>query len=478
MPSMLEYESAANRNVRARHESRDRGPCAPLYAHSLAGDADPMPDPGYRIGVDIGGTFTDAVIAAPDGSLVVGKVSTTPPDFATGFFAAIDAAAATLGLDTRSLLARTRTLAHGTTVGINALVTGDVARVALVTTKGHGDAIRIMGGGGRILGASLEELLDYRLSSRADPVVPKERVFEIDERIDRQGGIVVALSDPAIEAVIERIRAMAIEAVAISYLWSFANPVHERRTAERIRARCPGLFVCTSHEVAPRIGEYPRTVSTVLNAQIGPLMRGYIDEIVRGARTRGFPGDVLFGQSEGGLSTADQASRFPLTTLQSGPVAGVVGSALAGLEMGQPDIIVTDMGGTTLDVATVEAGRVAYRYENEVVRQLAYLRKVDVESIGAGGGSIAWIHEDSGSLRVGPRSSGARPGPICYGRGGREVTVTDADVVNFPKAARVVAVVFEMLRQRDDAGPRRAQRAADLENLRRRRIASAQHRDT
>ena len=134
----------------------------------------------------------------------------------------------------------------------------------------------------------------------------------------------------------------------------------------------------------------------------------------------GFAGQLLFGQSEGGLSTAAQASQFPLTTLQSGPVAGVVGSALAGLEMGQPNIIVTDMGGTTLDVATVEAGRVAFRYENEVVRQLAYLRKVDVESIGAGGGSIAWIHEDSGSLRVGPRSAGARPGPICYGRGGRE----------------------------------------------------------
>ncbi|MFO0689812.1 MAG: hydantoinase/oxoprolinase family protein [Myxococcota bacterium] len=388
-----------------------------------------MQDSGHRIGIDIGGTFTDAVVVAPDGAITVGKVSTTPPDFASGFFASIDAAAAALRLDTRGLLARTRSLAHGTTVGINALVTGDVARVALLATKGHGDAIRIMCGGGRILGASLEELLDYRLSSRADPVVPKERVLELDERIDRDGQVVVALSDAAIDAAIDRFEALGVEAVAISLLWSFANPVHEERAAERIRARCPGLFVCTSSEVAPRIGEYGRTVSTVLNAQIGPMMRSYIDEIVRGARERGYAGQVLFGQGEGGLSTAEQAKQFPLTTLQSGPVAGVVGSALAGLEMGQKNVIVTDMGGTTLDVATIEAGQVAYRYENEIVRQLAYLRKVDVESVGAGGGSIAWIHEDSGSLRVGPRSAGARPGPICYGRGGTEPTVTDADLL-------------------------------------------------
>ncbi|MEZ4331076.1 MAG: hydantoinase/oxoprolinase family protein [Myxococcota bacterium] len=388
-----------------------------------------MRTPGHRIGVDIGGTFTDAVVVAPDGRLAIGKVSTTPPDFATGFFGAIDAAAARLGLDARGLLSATRSLAHGTTVGINALVTGDVARVGLLATKGHGDAIRIMGGGGRVLGASLEELLDYQRSSRADPVVPRERVFELDERIDRDGRVVVALSDAAIDRAVDRLIAAGVESVAVALLFSFANPTHEERTLARIRARCPGLFVCASHEVAPRIGEYPRMVSTVLNAQIGPLMRGYIEEIVRGARERGFAGEVLFGQSEGGLSTAEQASRFPLTTLQSGPVAGVVGSARAGREMGQPNVVVTDMGGTTLDVATIEAGRVAYRYENEVVRQLAYLRKVDVESVGAGGGSIAWIHAQSGSLRVGPRSAGARPGPICYGRGGREPTVTDADLM-------------------------------------------------
>jgi N-methylhydantoinase A len=389
-----------------------------------------MTVPGEHIvGVDIGGTFTDAVVIAPDGAVTVGKVSTTPEDFSVGFFGAIAAAAAAMGLPERELLASTVKLAHGTTVGINALVTGGVAKVALLATKGHGDTIRAQAGGGRIRGASIEELLDYRLSSYPAPVVPREQVFEISERLDRDGDVVVELSDDELDAAVERFAVDGIEAVAVAFLWSFVNPVHEQQAAARIRERRPDLFVSCSHQIAPRIGEYARTVATVMNAQIGPLMLGYIDGIVQGARERGFTGEVLFGQCEGGLVPADQAAGFPLVTLQSGPVAGVVGSALTGRRMDHPNIIVTDMGGTTLDVSTVEQGRVIFREENEVVRQLVYLRKVDVESVGAGGGSIAWIHEDSASLRVGPHSAGAVPGPICYGRGGTEVTVTDADLV-------------------------------------------------
>jgi N-methylhydantoinase A len=381
------------------------------------------------VGVDIGGTFTDAVVVAPDGSITTGKVSTTPEDFSIGFFGSVAAAAASMGLSEGELLGATAKLAHGTTVGINALVTGAVAKVALLATKGHGDSIRAMGGQGRILGASIEELLDYRLSSRADPVVPREQVFEINERIDRDGEVVVALSTDDLDKAIDHVESDGYEAVAISFLWSFLNPDHEQRAARRVEERCPDVFVSCSHEIAPRIGEYARTVSTVLNGQIGPLMRSYIHRIVDGARARGYRGEVLFGQAEGGLVPGEEAARFPIITLQSGPVAGVVGSAIVAGRMGFPNVVVTDMGGTTLDVSTVEAGRVGYREENEVVRQLAYLRKVDVESVGAGGGSIAWIHDDSRTLRVGPQSAGAVPGPICYGRGGREVTVTDADLV-------------------------------------------------
>jgi N-methylhydantoinase A len=389
-----------------------------------------MTDPDrYLIGVDIGGTFTDAVVVAPDGGITVGKVSTTPEDFSQGFFASITAAAAALGLEETRLWRRTERLAHGTTVGINALVTGDVARTAYIATRGHGDSIRAMGGGGRILGASLEELLDYRLSSRAEPLVPRERVVEVSERLDRDGKVVVSLSDAKLEEILTRLEALDVQAVAISYLWSFVNSVHEERTAQYLRDARPDLFISCSHEIAPRIGEYPRSASTLLNAQIGPLMTSYIERIVAGSRERGLGGDLLFAQSEGSLVPASEAALFPLRTLQSGPVAGVVGSARVGPSMGYPKAIITDMGGTTLDAATVENGGVRFREDGQIVRQRAYLRKVEVESVGAGGGSIAWVHEASGTLRVGPRSAGALPGPICYGRGGNEVTVTDADLV-------------------------------------------------
>lgn len=384
---------------------------------------------GWVIGVDIGGTFTDAVVVAPDGAVVLGKASTTPEDFSVGFFRSIEAAAGQLGLPIGALFERTTKLAHGTTIGINAIVTGRVARAALLATKGHGDAVRTMGGQGRTLGASIEELLDYRLSSHPAPVVPRERVFEITERIDFAGDVVVPLSHEELERAIDGIAASGAEAVAIAFLWGFVNPDHERVAAARVRARLPGVFVSCSHEVAPRIGEYGRTVATVQNAQLGPLMHDYIGRIARGARQRGYAGEVLFGQIEGGLVPAQEARTFPILTVQSGPVAGVVGSVIAGARMDDRNVIVTDMGGTTLDVATIVEGEVGYGFETVLARQLAYLRNVEVESIGAGGGSIAWIDAETGRLRVGPQSAGALPGPICYGRGGTQPTVTDADLV-------------------------------------------------
>jgi N-methylhydantoinase A len=384
---------------------------------------------GYSIGVDIGGTFTDAVIVAPDGAISSGKASSTPHDFSIGFFRAIAAGAETLGLSEGELLNAATKIAHGTTIGINALVTGTVSTAALFATKGHGDTIRTMAGQGRMLGASIEELLDYQLSSKAPPVVPRQQVFEITERVDNAGDVVVAISEDDLHRAIDQFESLGIEAVAISFLWSFVNPAHELQAARVVRARCPSLFVSCSHEVAPRIGEYGRTTATTMNAQLGPLMVRYIDRISEGARERGFAGEVLFAQVEGGLVPAAIAKQFPIMTVQSGPVAGVVGSALAGAQMDFRNIVVADMGGTTLDVATIEDSRVGYREESELVRQLVYVRKVDVESIGAGGGSIAWINPTTGRLRVGPQSAGATPGPICYGRGGTEVTVTDADLV-------------------------------------------------
>jgi N-methylhydantoinase A len=381
------------------------------------------------VGVDIGGTFTDAVAIGPDGDVTTGKCSTTPDDLSVGFFSAVRELLEPLGLRETELYGRMTGLAHGTTAGINALVTRTGARTALVATSGHGDTLRIMRGSGRTLGASVEEMLDFSRSTRPDPLVARADVFEIAERVDSGGKVVVALTDDALDEVVDRIERGDYEAVAISLLWSFVNPTHEQLVQRAMASRLPHVFVSASHDVAPRVGEYGRTVASVMNAMIGPLMTSYVDRIVAGARARGYAGEVLFGHVEGGLVPAGEAKRFPLGTVQSGPVAGVVGSARYGRARGEHDLVVTDMGGTTLDVSVVVGGEPSYEEEAVIERQLAYLRKVEVESIGAGGGSIAWIDPDTGGLRVGPQSAGAYPGPVCYGRGGADVTVTDADLV-------------------------------------------------
>ncbi|MCE2392389.1 MAG: hydantoinase/oxoprolinase family protein [Proteobacteria bacterium] len=383
----------------------------------------------YCLGVDIGGTFTDCAIIDPEGEIRTGKVPTTPSDLAQGFFASIEAAAASLGLDAERVLAATAKLAHGTTAGVNALVTGSVARVALLTTKGHADAIRIMNDMGRALGASIEEQLDWSISSRPEPIVPREQVFEISERIDSGGDVVVGLSEADVEAALDRFAEKGIEAVAIAYLWSFANPAHEIRTREIVQRRFPELYVSCGFEVAPRISSYPRTTATVMNAQIGPLMRAYIDRIAEGARRRGYGGPLLLAQCDGGLLPAEAAREFPIGTLQSGPVGGIAGAAKASASLDDEDVIVADMGGTTFDVGAISGGVLRRRNESVVERHLTHLRKVEIESVGAGGGSVAWLDRESGALRVGPHSAGADPGPICYGRGGTQVTVTDADLV-------------------------------------------------
>ncbi|HEX7096898.1 MAG TPA: hydantoinase/oxoprolinase family protein [Acidimicrobiales bacterium] len=383
----------------------------------------------FIIGVDVGGTFTDAVITSDTGRLVTGKAPTTPDDFTRGFFAAITNAANAASIDERVLFENTTKLAHGSTIGINAVVTGRGAPTLLVATRGHGDVVQMMNGLGRTLGASVEELLDYSRSTRPTPILPDTHVHEVAERMDYAGDVVLPVNEQDVETLLERIDALQVESVAISLLWSFVNPAHELLIRDRILSVFDHLFVTCSHEVAPRIGEYARTVSTVLNAQLGPLMRDYVARLDGEARRRGFTGRVDFAQAEGGLISAEELVRQPVLSLQSGPVAGVIGSAQVGAEMGYPNIIVADMGGTTLDVSTIANGGVRYAAESVVNRQLAFVRNVPVWSIGAGGGSIAWIDDEQGRLRVGPDSAGAVPGPICYGRGGHHVTVTDADLV-------------------------------------------------
>jgi N-methylhydantoinase A len=383
----------------------------------------------YYVGVDIGGTFTDCAVVADDGAITVGKVPSTPGDFSEGFFASIEDAAGSLGLSLEELLGQARRLAHGTTVGINALVTRSGARVGLLATKGHADVLRIRDNTGRVTGATVDQMLHYAASTLPDDFVDPSRTAEVQERMDYGGNVVVALDREQTSQAIRNVIDAGAEELAISLLWSFANPAHELEVEALAREIAPGIEVSTAHRIAPRLGEYPRTATTVFNAYIAPLMRTYIDRIEQGARDRGHGGPILFATCSGGLVDVEVARKHPLLTVKSGPVAGVVATGLLGEQSGQATVIATDMGGTTLDVSVVSDGRASASETAVIERHEVHLRMIDVESVGAGGGSIAWIDEATGGLRVGPRSAGSDPGPVAYGRGGTEPTVTDADLV-------------------------------------------------
>lgn len=387
-----------------------------------------MAEGGYTVGVDIGGTFTDCAIAGPGGSVCTGKVPTRPDDRARSFFEAIEDAARKLGLSLDELLTRCDRLVHGTTTGTNALITRGGARVGLVTTAGHGDAIRIMKGAGRLAGVSGERMLDLVGSAKPLPLVARRDVAEVVERIDFAGDVVVPLDDESVARALDRLLEDGVDALAVSLLWSVRNDAHERRIVELARRRRAGLFVTAASEVAANVGEYERTMAGVINAYIGPLMAAYVDAIENEARRRGYRGRILYAQCAGGTITAEEARRAPIRTVHSGPVMGTLGSAFLAASMGEPDVIVADMGGTSFDVSVIRGGQPDLREHSVLERFEVALPMVYVDSIGAGGGSIAWL-DASGGLQVGPHSAGADPGPACYGRGGVEPTVTDADVV-------------------------------------------------
>jgi N-methylhydantoinase A len=380
----------------------------------------------YAVGVDIGGTFTDCAIVGPDGSVQTGKVPTRPADRARSFFEAIEDAAAKLGLSLDELLSRCERLVHGTTTGTNALITRAGTRVGLLTTAGHGDAIRIMKGAGRLAGVSGERMLDLAGSTKPIPLVARHDVHEVVERVDFAGDVIVPLDEGSVAAALDRFD--GIEALTVSLLWSVRNDTHEQRVVELARERRPELFVTAASEVAAQVGEYERTMTGVINSYIGPLVAGYVDDIERGAREHGYPGRIMYAQCAGGTITAEEARRAPIRTVHSGPVMGTLGSAFLAERMGEPNVIVTDMGGTSFDVSVIRDGKPDLREHSVLERFEIALPMVYVDSIGAGGGSIAWLDE-AGGLQVGPQSAAADPGPACYGRGGTEPTVTDADVV-------------------------------------------------
>jgi N-methylhydantoinase A len=384
----------------------------------------------YFVGVDIGGTFTDCVALSTEGQILESKVLTNIADPAQGVVRGIEALAAAAGLSMTELLASTARFGHGTTIGTNALIERKGARTALITTAGHRDALLMMRGGGRVAGLPPEQFYSVHNTKKPEPLVHREAIGEVMERIDSEGNVVVALEDADAREVISALSGrQSFESIAICLLWSFVNPTHEQQLAGLLADMRPKVFVSLSSDVAPRLGEYERTVATVINSYVGPRSTEYLEHMDRQLHAQGLDRQILVMQSNGGVLPVSAVKKVPIRIIDSGPVGGLAGSAALARHYGHDNVVATDMGGTSFDVGLIFRGEPVVASER-VIGQFSYRTPhLDVRSIACGGGSIAHVDEFSRSLRVGPESAGSEPGPACYGRGGEQPTVTDANLV-------------------------------------------------
>src|SRR6266513_133246 len=385
--------------------------------------------PSLLVGVDIGGTFTDCVVLDRDGTITATKSASTPENFAEGMLAAMRLAADRLGLSFERFCRDVAMLTHGTTVGTNTLLQRKGARVGLITTRGHEDAIHIMRGSRGVTSRDIRKVVHFPESRKPAPIVPKRFIAGVSERVDCFGEVFVPLTESEAGDAIRYLLDQNVEAIGVCFLCSFKEPRHESRVKEMIRDLAPHLFISCSVDIAPRWGEYERMTATVLNAYIGPVMAKYLGNLDRQLKASGYVQPLQITQCAGGSISVAKAMESPLLTLDSGPVSGVTASAFLGRLMGSPNIITTDMGGTSFDVGIVFDGDPAYSFVSNVVQYEYFLPRVDIQAIGSGGGSLARVDADSRTLNVGPESAGADPGPACYGKGGTTATVTDADVV-------------------------------------------------
>lgn len=397
---------------------------------------------GYVLGIDIGGTFTDCIAIDEDGKAEIGKAFSTPPDFHDGFLESIAAVAERIGIGAGELLSQADGVYHGCTVGTNALVEGRTAKVALLTTRGHRDSIFSMKAGRRLQNQPYEYIAEVAGHRKPDPIVPRALVREIDERVAADGETLVALDEEQVRAVVAELLEEGVGAFAVSLLWSVADDSHEQRIAEIVAEMAPEAFVSVASRVISRTGEYERTVATVVNGLIGPEMSAYLRGLEQRCREAGYAGAVQIMTCSGGLISTEEARVLPVLTIGSGPVAGLIGSrkiadaehdrgdaAGGGSARSEMNIITGDVGGTTFDVGVVHRGVPLSRRTSWYDQYEYFVPTLDVRSVGAGGGSIIRYDEATGALRVGPRSAGARPGPVCIRRGGTEPTVTDANLI-------------------------------------------------
>lgn len=387
-----------------------------------------MTDPVVYCGVDTGGTFTDCILIS-EGTVVRAKAPSTPHDFSIGFFDALESAGSQLGMRLEDLVPRLKHLGYGTTVATNIVVQRNGARTGLLMTEGFSDTLLMMRAIGRVTGVPPEQLMHLSATSKPAPLVPRSLTREVVERVDCFGDIVVPLDEEQCRRAIIKLLELDVEAIAISFLWSFLNPAHERAALEIARELAPSVYSCCSSALAPRLGEYERTATTAINAYVGPATSDYMQRVQLGMEKLLSPHEPLVLQCSGGAIPISQVARDAVRTIGSGPAAGVVASADLARRLDIDHVICADVGGTTFDVGLIRDGR-AVMTDTSIVSQYRYFApSVDIESIGAGGGSIAWVDSMSGTLRVGPESAGASPGPAAYGQGGERPTVTDACLV-------------------------------------------------
>ncbi len=373
----------------------------------------------WRVGIDIGGTFTDFALAK-DAEIVLEKTLSTPGDRSLAVMQGLEKLAAREGLPLREFLAHVEAIVHGTTVADNTLIEMNGARTGLLTTEGFRDELELRRG-------YKEDIWDVRLPP-PPAIVPRRRRLGVPERLRFDGAVVKPLDEDAARGAIRRLAQQGVESVAICLLFSFVNPAHERRLAELVREELPDAELSLSHEVMPKAPEFERTSTTVVNAYVGPRVTGYLDALGARLRAAGFQRELLVLQSTGGVMTREYLRGAPVRVLASGPAGGVIGSALFGAAKAEPDLLCVDMGGTSYDVSVVRGGKApAQPGWNWHHRYVIGLPMLSVETLGAGGGSIC--DAQAGRLRVGPESAGADPGPVCYGRGATRPTVTDASLV-------------------------------------------------
>lgn len=379
----------------------------------------------YRISVDTGGTFTDIVVTDPKGRLTIGKALTTPERSFTGMSNALRNAAEQMGIEYEALLKGATTLIYGTTRATNAIVERKIARTAMLVTEGFPDLL-VYRQGGKLNALQLN--IEF-----PPPYIPKHLTFEIPERVDAEGGIIRPLDEARVRVVAKRLPRQKIEAVAVCFLWSIANPEHERAVGRILQEELPEVPFTLSHELNPIIREYPRSSSTAIDSSLKPLMQQHLRGLKADLATAGFTGELLISASSGGVMHIDDVIGKPIYMVKSGPaMAPLAGVACAEAEGLTNDVIVVDTGGTTFDVSLIRGGQIKYTRDTwlgaKYISTLLGMATVDIRSVGAGGGSIAWV-DAGGMLRVGPQSAGSVPGPSCYGRGGEDATVTDAAVV-------------------------------------------------